>query len=211
MELPFDIKEADRAIADADEHMARIIAIHGPCKMTVSPVESPFEALFKSIIYQQLSTRSATAIYNRVLDLFEGNMPAPRATLALPDEAMRGAGMSKQKVAYTKDLALKSVEGTVPDIQELKGLSDEEIVTRLTEVRGIGKWTVEMLLMFSMGRPDILPSTDLAIRKGFQQVYGHETLPKPTEIDRFGERWRPYRTIASWYLWRVVDGDNAEW
>ncbi len=211
MELPFDVKTADRAIADADEHLARVIAKHGPCAMTIRPVKSPFEALFRSIIYQQLSTQSATAIYNRVLGLFDNGQPTPELMLASPEEELRGAGMSRQKVKYAKDLALKSTQGTVPLMSELELLSDQEIIERLTAVHGIGRWTVEMLLMFSMGRPDVLPSTDLAVRKGFQIVYGHEELPKPKEIDRFGECWRPYRSIASWYLWRVVDGDNAEW
>ena len=211
MELPFDVKEADEALAQADQHMAKIIARYGPCQMTIRPVSSPFESLFRSIIFQQLSTASATAIYNRVAALFADEIPTPTAALALSDEAMRGAGMSKQKIAYTRDLAAKSDEGVVPTLAELHTLSDEEILSRLTSVKGIGRWTVEMLLMFSLGRPDVLPSTDLVIRKGFQQVYGHEELPKPKEIDKFGERWRPYRTIASWYLWRVIDGDNDAW
>lgn len=211
MQLPFDVQEADRAIASADRAMAGVIEQHGPCKMTIIPVESPFEALFKSIIYQQLSTQSATAIYNRVLHLFDTGIPSPEATLKLSDEALRGAGMSRQKIAYMRDLASKSVEGIVPGLAELDTLSDQEILERLTAVHGIGRWTVEMLLMFSMGRPDILPSTDLGIRKGFQEVYAHEALPKPRQIETYGERWRPYRTIASWYLWRVVDGDNEAW
>ena len=211
MELPFDVRAADRTIASSDEVMARIIDAYGPCEMTIIPVQSPFEALFKSIIYQQLSTQSATAIYNRVLALFDEGTPSARLTLTLTDEDLRGAGMSRQKIAYMRDLAAKSVEGIVPALKELKQLSDGEILDRLTAVHGIGRWTVEMLLMFSMGRPDILPSTDLGIRKGFQRVYEHENLPKPREIEKHGERWRPYRTIASWYLWRVVDGDNEAW
>ncbi len=211
MELPFDVVEADKALSQADQQLAKVIAQYGPCQMTIRPVSSPFESLFRSIIFQQLSTASATAIYNRVAALFENEIPTPTAALALSAEDMRGAGMSKQKIAYTQDLAIKSEEGVVPSLGELHSLTDEEILSRLTSVKGIGRWTVEMLLMFSLGRPDVLPSTDLVIRKGFQQVYGYEELPKPKEIDTFGERWRPYRTIASWYLWRVIDGDNDAW
>lgn len=211
MELPFDVNKADTALSEVDQQLAEVIAQYGPCQMTVRPVSDPFESLFRSIIFQQLSTASATAIYNRVVNFFDAGIPTPAATLALSEEEMRSAGMSKQKIAYTRDLAQKSTEGIVPDLEELHTLNDEEILTRLTAVKGIGRWTVEMLLMFSLGRPDVLPSTDLAIRKGFQQVYGHEELPKPKEIDKFGELWRPYRTIASWYLWRVIDGDNEAW
>ncbi len=211
MELPFDVKEADRVISSVDEAMAGVIERYGPCKMSLNVVQSPFQALFKSIIYQQLSTQSATSIYNRVLQLFDTGVPSPQVTLNLTDEELRGAGMSRQKISYMRDLAVKTAEGTVPSLEELDRLPDEEILERLTAVHGIGRWTVEMLLMFSMGRPDILPSTDLGIRKGFQQVYGHEELPKPRQIEKYGELWRPYRTIASWYLWRVVDGENDAW
>ncbi len=211
MNLPFDVQEADRVISSVDDAMAGVIDRHGPCKMSIIPVQSPFESLFKSIIYQQLSTQSATAIYNRVLNLFDNGIPSAHVTLKLTDEELRGAGMSRQKISYMRDLAEKTTEGIVPPLEELDVLSDSEILDRLTAVHGIGRWTVEMLLMFSMGRPDILPSTDLGIRKGFQQVYGHQELPKPKQIEKYGERWRPYRTIASWYLWRVVDGDNDAW
>ena len=211
MELPFDVHHADQVIAKADSTMAKVISQYGPCKMTIRPVNNPFESLFRSIIFQQLSTASATAIFDRVAGLFKSGVPSPDETLALSDEVLRNVGMSRQKIAYTRDLAAKSIEGVVPTLKELHALPDQEILDRLTAVKGIGRWTVEMLLMFSMGRPDILPSTDLAIRKGFQLVFGQEHLPKPREIDQYGERWRPFRSVASWYLWRVIDGDNDAW
>ena len=211
MELPFDVKAAEQALSSADPQMAAVIEAYGPCTMTITPFQSPFESLFKTIIFQQLSTASANAIFGRVLTLFDGESPTPKTTLGIADEAFRGAGMSKQKIRYARDLAEKTIAGTVPEMTALAALSDQEIIERLSAVHGIGRWTVEMLLMFNMGRPDILPSTDLVIRKAFQQIYKHEELPKPKAIDAFGERWRPYRSIASWYMWRVVDGDNDAW
>ncbi len=211
MELPFDVKAAEAALASADPRMGEIIEAYGPCTMTITSLQSPFESLFKTIIFQQLSTASANAIFGRVLALFDGKAPTPDRTLVIADEAYRGAGMSKQKIRYVRDLAQKTLEGTVPEMAALAHLSDQEIIERLSAVHGIGRWTVEMLLMFNMGRPDILPTTDLVIRKAFQQIYNHEALPKPKAIDAFGERWRPYRSIASWYMWRVIDGDNDAW
>lgn len=211
MELPFDVEAAEKALASADPVMGNVIAQYGPCAMTITPFQSSFASLFRTIIYQQLSTASANAIFSRVLALFEGEGPTPVATLALEDDAYRAAGMSRQKIKYARDLAQKTLDGTVPEVAALAHLSDQEIITRLSAVHGIGRWTVEMLLMFNMGRPDILPSTDLVIRKAFQQIYDHTELPKPKAIDAFGERWRPYRSIASWYMWRVIDGENAAW
>ncbi len=211
MELPFDVEAAEKVLTSVDPLMGEVIAAHGPCAMTITPFQSSFQSLFRTIIFQQLSTASANAIFGRVLALFEDNIPTPAATLDMAADAFRGAGMSRQKIKYAQDLAQKTLEGTVPEVSALAHLTDQEIIERLSAVHGIGRWTVEMLLMFNMGRPDILPSTDLAIRKGFQQIYKHEDLPKPKAIDAFGERWRPYRSIASWYMWRVVDGDNAAW
>lgn len=211
MELQCDVHEATRALSKADADLAKVIDQFGPCTMTIRSINGPFEALFRSIIFQQLSTQSATAIHGRAIGLYDNNLPTPKQTLQIEDEAFRSVGMSRQKIKYTRDLAAKSIEGVVPEMSQLHKLSDQEIIERLTQVHGIGRWTVEMLLMFSMGRPDVLPSTDLAIRKGFQQVYNFTDLPKPKEIDQYGTRWQPYRTIASWYLWRVVDGDNDEW
>ncbi len=135
----------------------------------------------------------------------------PDALLVLPDDALRGAGLSRNKLAAARDLADKTLDGTVPPLDVLHALPDDEIQRRLCAVRGIGRWTVEMLLIFNMGRPDVLPSTDLGVRKGFQLVTGTEELPAPRALDAHGERWRPYRSVASWYLWRLVDGDNSDW
>lgn len=211
MQLPFDLEKAEKVLAEADGEMAKAIEQYGSPTLTLETMESPFAALYRSILFQQLSTRSATAIFNRVKALYKNDTPAPKQTLEIADEVFRGAGLSRQKIKYVRDLALKTIEGTVPPLSELEKCTDDEIVERLTAVHGIGRWTVEMLLIFSMGRPDVLPVTDLAIRKGFQALYKTPDLPAPRDITRYGEKWRPYRSIASWYLWRVVDGDNDAW
>jgi DNA-3-methyladenine glycosylase II len=205
MSLSFDLHQAVYTISTADRRMADVMAHIGPCRLELTPIENPFEALLRAIIYQQLSTRAADTIYNRVLALFPAGKPDPSGVLDLPGADLRSAGMSRAKINYAKDLALKTLEGKMPDLETLHSMEDRAIVERLCEVKGIGRWTVEMLLIFSMGRPDVLPATDLGVRKGFREVYGHEELPTVPELDAFGERWRPFRSVASWYLWRVVD------
>jgi DNA-3-methyladenine glycosylase II len=140
-----------------------------------------------------------------VLALFGGVGLRPEDILGAPEEALRGAGLSGAKLAALKDLAAKTADGTVPTLARLRGMADEEIVERLTQVRGIGRWTVEMLLMFRLGRPDVLPVGDFAVRKGFALAYGLDESPKPKELLEYGERWRPYRSVASWYMWRAAE------
>ena len=211
MEFPYDRERAVREISISDPQMGEVIRQIGPCSLSLREVDEPFHALFRAIVYQQLSGKAAATIFGRVLDLFPAGRLEPKKVLATTDESLRGAGMSRAKVASVKDLALKTIEGVVPDRENLLAMPDDQILSRLTQVRGIGRWTVEMLLIFNLGRPDVLPSTDLGIRKGVQQVYGLKSLPLPKEVDVHGERWRPFRSVASWYLWRVVDGDDAEW
>ncbi len=141
-----------------------------------------------------------------MLDLYPPRRtPKPADVLATKDARLRAAGMSLAKVQSVKDLAAKTLDGTVPTLARLNKMSDEEIVSRLVQVRGIGVWSVEMLLIFRLGRPDVLPVSDLGIRKGFQVTYGLDSLPTPRQVLEYGERWRPYRSVASWYLWRAVD------
>lgn len=211
MSLPFDLEHAVQTLADADKRLARVMRVVGPCRLELRPINSPFDALLRAIVFQQLSTKAASTIYNRVLDLFPGREPTPRAVLDTPDDTLRGAGMSRAKIASANDLSARSIAGHVPDLEALHGMEDNEIVSKLSEIRGIGRWTVEMLLIFSMGRPDVLPSTDLGVRKGFREAYQLETLPEFKELEAYGECWRPYRSVASWYLWRVVDSENSEW
>jgi DNA-3-methyladenine glycosylase II len=177
----------------------------GTFGLKIPAMHSPFEALARNIVFQQLNGTAAAAIHARLLSLFDGRRLRPQDILEASDEALRGAGLSRNKVEAIRDLATKSLDGTVPTLARLKRMRDEEIIERLTQVRGIGRWTAEMLLMFRLGRPDVLPVGDYGVRKGFQLVYGMDEMPAPKELARYGERWRPYRTVASWYMWRALD------
>jgi len=156
-------------------------------------------------VYQQLAGKAAATIFGRVKALGASGFVTPQEILLLDETKLRGAGLSRQKIAAVKDLAAKTLDGTVPPLAALRRMSEVEIHERLVQVRGIGEWSVQMFLMFRLGRPDVLPILDLGIRKGFQHVYGLANIPKPQAILEHGERWRPYRSIASWYLWRAVD------
>ena len=201
---PATIPAATAALADADAALADLIARAGPC--TLEPRhEAPYPALMRAVVYQQLSGKAAATIYGRVLALFDGATPPPAALAATPDEALRAAGLSRAKTAALKDLAARTDAGLLPSAEEARALDDAALVERLTAVRGVGPWTVEMYLMFGLGRPDVLPATDLGVRAGFQLLHGHDALPAPAALLAHGERWRPWRTVASWYLWRAVD------
>jgi DNA-3-methyladenine glycosylase II len=201
----FDPSEAVRHLRSVDPTLARLMERAGPFAMQIRRMHDPFEALARNIIYQQLHGKAAAAIHARVLSLFGGGKLRPEDILGASDEDLRAAGLSAAKLAALKDLAAKTVDGTVPTLARLRRMSDEEIVERLTQVRGIGRWTVEMLLMFRLGRPDVLPVGDFAVRKGFALAYGLKESPKPKELAEYGERWRPYRSVASWYMWRAVE------
>lgn len=201
-----DVRPALRHLRRADPKLARVIATVGPCRLEFTPLSSPFHSLMRAITYQQLSGKAAATIHGRVVALFpEDPGPHPEALLELPDTALRGAGLSRNKLLALKDLAARTLDGTVPDSKGLKRLPDAEVIERLTQVRGVGRWTVEMLLIFTLGRPDVLPVTDLGIRKGFQRAYGMKRLPAYSTLERAGRAWAPYRSIASWYLWRAAD------
>ena len=203
MSLPYDPHHAVQALAEADPVLGAFIAEVGPCTMEARGDE-PFVALLRSIVYQQLSGKAAGTIHGRVLGLFDGP-PTPAVLLMLSDEALRGAGLSRAKLAALRDLAQKTLDRTVPDLAALHGMGDAEIIERLTAVRGVGPWTAEMVLMFNLGRPDVLPVADLGVRQGFRLLHGHDDLPDASTLQDYGERWRPWRSVASWYLWRVVD------
>lgn len=205
-ELPFDLRHASRHLRRADPVLARLMRRAGPCGLRPRETQSLFHALSESIVYQQLSGKAAATILGRVVALYAPKrFPAPRDILGTADAALRGAGLSAAKTAALKDLAAKTLEGTVPTMARVRRLEDEEIIERLTAVRGIGIWTVQMLLMFRLGRPDVLPVGDLGIRKGFALTYGLEELPGAAELTDHAERWRPFRTVASWYMWRALD------
>ena len=203
--LCYDAAEAVRHLAAADKALAALMRRAGPFALQTRRMHSPFEALARNIVYQQLHGSAAAAIHGRLLELFGGGRLRPRDVLDAPEEALRGAGLSGAKAAALKDLAARTLDGTVPTLARLKRMGDEEIVGRLTQVRGIGRWTVDMLLMFRLGRPDVLPVGDYSVRKGFSVVYGLDDLPKPKELERYAERWRPYRSVASWYMWRALE------
>lgn len=186
--------------------MKKLIARVGDFKLAPTAWQSTFEALAESIVYQQLTGKAAATILGRVKKLFhEENFFTPQEILAASEEQLRSAGLSRAKTLALKDLALKTTEGLVPDADDLHDLDDDQIVKRLVAIRGIGKWTVQMLLIFRLGKPDVLPVDDYGVRKGFALVYGLDELPKPKELESFGEIWRPYRTVAAWYLWRSLE------
>lgn len=202
----FDVDEAVRSLRIADPAMARLIDRTGPCEFRIYPSQSPFHALAESITYQQLHGKAAEAIFARVRAIYAPRrFPTPEMLLATPDEKLRAAGLSRAKLLAMKDLAAKTADGTVPRLARLKSLGDEEIIERLTAIRGVGRWTVEMILMFRLGRPDVLPVTDFGVRKGYSVAFRRKELPQPKWLLARGERWRPYRSVAAWYLWRAAD------
>ncbi|NBC16232.1 MAG: DNA-3-methyladenine glycosylase 2 family protein [Bacteroidetes bacterium] len=200
---PYDVDAAVTVLSERDPALGRVIDRVGPCTLTLRD-GTPFQALLRSIVYQQLAGAAAATIYGRVQALFDGP-PTPHALLALDDEALRGAGLSRNKTKAANDLAAKALDGAVPDRAALDAMANEAIIDRLTAVWGIGPWTVEMLLIFYLGRPDVLPTTDLGIRKGVMRTYEFADLPPAAVVSAHGEPWRPYRSVASWYLWRAAD------
>lgn len=205
MAFEYEPDVAVKELSKKDPRLAGLIKAVGPFAMESHPKMSPFESLLRAIVYQQLSGKAAGAIHGRVRSLFKGSRVSPRAVYEISPEQLRGAGLSRAKVLAVKDLAEKSLAGIVPRRNVLARMSDEEIVARLTDVRGVGRWTVEMMLIFQLGRSDVLPIDDLGVRKGYQKVYGGGQLPTPKELAEYGVCWRPYRSVASWYLWRAVD------
>jgi len=200
----YDPEEAIKYLSGgADPILARLIERAGPFNMQIRGMQNPFEALARNIIYQQLHGTAAGAIHQRIIALFGKKRLYPGDLIAASEEALRGAGLSGAKLIALKDLAAKTLDGTVPTLPHLRRMEDEEIIEHLTQVRGIGRWTVEMLLIFRLGRPDVLPVGDFAVRKGYSLIYDAKTLAKPKEVLEHGERWRPYRSVASWYLWRI--------
>ncbi|HMF80130.1 MAG TPA: hypothetical protein VK562_01910, partial [Candidatus Acidoferrum sp.] len=192
-----DHGKAHRHLANTDPRMARLIARSR--RYNIAPAVSirPFDALAESIAYQQLSGKAAATIFGRVRALYpKRKWLDPEQLLATPDESLRAAGLSRAKTAALKDLAAKTIDGTVPSGRALLRMSDDEIIARLTQVRGIGRWTVEMLLLFDLGRPDVWPVDDYGVRKGFAKTFGRRKLPTPKQLVKIGEKWRPYRSVA---------------
>lgn len=202
--LPFDLSTATKHLCTCDPVLAELIRTCDPFRAEMEAHQSPYEALLEAIAYQSISGKAAATIFGRVKALSaSGGIPTPHEMLKLRPQALRKAGLSGAKVHAMKDLAKKTIEGVVPTLEESEKLSDEELVKRLVSVRGIGAWTVEMFLIFRLGRPDVLPIHDLGVQKGWSVAYAKKHKPSPKELLAFGERWRPYRTVASWYMWRA--------
>ena len=202
----YDPTAAAAALAASDRRLRRLIERVGPPTIPSEPAQTLFAALARSIVYQQLSGRAAATIHGRMLALFPRRRITPSGILALRTAQLRGAGLSAAKTAALQDLAVKTLDGTMPTLPQVRRMPDDELVDRLTQVRGIGRWTVEMLLIFRLGRPDVLPVTDLGVRKGFAIVYGLDELPDAAEMAERAECWRPWRSVGSWYMWRACEG-----
>lgn len=187
-----------------DPRLAAVIDRVGALRFTARSEGTHFGALARSIVYQQLSGQAAATIHGRLLALFDGREPLPAELLVVPDDRLRSVGLSRQKLAYLKDLARHATEGLL-EVEKLSALPDAEIITQVTAVKGVGVWTAQMFLMFRLGRPDVLPVLDLGIRKAIQRLYRLRKLPDAQKIEKLAAQWRPYCSVASWYLWRSLE------
>lgn len=193
-------------LSKVDPVLRGVIREIGPCTLVPETRRAPFESLVRAVAHQQLNGAAAETILKRFLAHFPGRrFPRPEDIAGLPDASIRGAGFSQAKMRAIRDIAEKSLAGVVPTARRISRLSDEEILLRLTECRGVGRWTGEMLLIFQLGRPDVLPVDDFGVRQGFMHAFRHPVQLKPKELAEYGLRWAPYRTTAAWYLWRVAD------
>jgi 3-methyladenine DNA glycosylase/8-oxoguanine DNA glycosylase len=202
---PPDYAAARRALMRRDPVLAAIIKRHGPCGLgAVRDHFDHFAMLVRAIVFQQLSTKAASTIHNRLMERMPGGKPVPEALAALSDAQLRAAGISRQKALYLRDLCEKVSSGAVP-LQDVDDLPDEDVIVALTQVKGIGRWTAEMFLIFRLQRPDVLPLNDLGIINAIQRAYRLRKKPTPDRMRKIGEAWRPYRSVASWYLWRSLE------
>jgi 3-methyladenine DNA glycosylase/8-oxoguanine DNA glycosylase len=197
-------RKAVSHLRSVDPVMAGVIDRVGPCRFRVSDGGSHFDAVVRSIVYQQLSGSAAATIHSRLIALYGDDTPSPGQLLAIPDESLRGAGLSRQKISYLRDLATRVECGEVP-LDSIHELDDDAVIEALTRIKGVGRWTAQMFLMFRLGRPDVLPELDLGVRKAIQIAYRTRALPTTERVHKIGKRWAPYRTIASWYLWASID------
>ena len=225
----YDSALAIRELSAADPKLGRLIQRAGPFTMRIASAQSPFEALVESIVYQQLHGKAAATIHRRMLESFlpladtsdhreavenGAKHPTPQQILDCPNTQLRAAGLSANKALALRDLAAKTLDGTVPELARIRRMSDDAIVEHLTQVRGIGVWTVHMMLIFRLGRPDVLPTSDYGVRKGFALTFGKlkptdkvtpMDLPTPAEMEKRAKKWHPWCSVASWYLWRACD------
>ena len=208
--LSFDVAAAMRHLSERDDRLGRLIAANGAFQLRTRGLHSPYEALLEAITYQSISRNAAATIFGRVKALGKrGRPPTPEAMLKLSKTTLRKAGLSGAKILAMKDLARKTLAGVVPTLARAHRMSDDELIERLTSVRGIGVWSVEMFLIFRLGRPDVLPLDDYGVRKGFAVAFRKRALPTREALERRGIRWKPYRTVASWYLWRAAERSRS--
>jgi len=193
-------------LSAVDPVMARLIREIGPYKLEHEPRRSPFQSLVLAVAHQQLHATAANNILARFKKLFPGRrFPKPEDLAKVSDAQLRACGFSFAKIKALRDIAAKTLDGTIPSPRQIAKLNDEEIIKRLTEARGVGRWTVEMLLIFQLGRPDVLPVDDFGVRNGYRIAYNKRAMPKPKALLKFGRRWRPHATVAAWYLWGAAD------
>jgi len=203
-------KKAATHLSKVDKTLAKLIRKAGVTSPTIPRTEHPYRTLVEAVAHQQLTGKAARTILGRVKALYPGKaFPTPKDLIATPDRKLRAAGFSRAKVASGKDIAAKTLEGVVPGHRALAKLTDTEIIDRLTSIRGVGQWTVEMLLIFRLGRPDVLPATDFSVRKGYALTYRKREMPTPKELLAYGARWAPHRSSAAWFLWRACDLHKA--
>lgn len=209
MKLPFDAEEARAALMKADPELGAWIRTHGECALERRPLTSTFEALATAVLFQQVHANAARAIQKRMEEAVSGGrFPTPEEFQAGSDEVLRGAGLSQNKLLAIRDLAAHALDGRLPEPARLRKMDDEAIVEALVSVRGIGRWTAEMLLIFRLGRPDVLPVGDFGVREGFRLLRGDAEQPTPKALAAHGERWGPWRSVAAWYLWRRADAEK---
>lgn len=201
--------EAEQHLSSVCKRFAKVVANHEPYPTKFGKSKDPYRALVRAVVYQQLSGKAAGTIHGRMIALFpDKDHPDPEDILEAAPETLRTAGLSRQKIAALKDVSQKRIDGVIPEARKLSRLSNDEIIERLTQARGVGRWTVEMYLMFTLGRPDVLPIDDLGVRKGAERLYRRAFTPK--ELGKYGERWAPFRSAAAWHLWRFIDTQTPE-
>ena len=203
--------EAHEYLAKRCKVMRRLIKTHGPCGLVPETGRTPFESLVRAVAHQQLNGTAAETILRRFRALFPGKrFPSARQLATVKDDAMRASGFSWAKIASLRDIAAKTLDGTIPGSRAIRAMPDDEIIERLVQVRGVGRWTVEMMLIFKLGRADVFPADDFGVRNGFRIAHGLDELPKPKNLLLHAERWRPHGTTAAWYLWRAADAGKAQ-
>jgi 3-methyladenine DNA glycosylase/8-oxoguanine DNA glycosylase len=204
-----DHRRAVRYLKGVDPVLAGIIETVGACRIQVRAEGTHFQALARAIVYQQLSGKAAGTIHARFNALYPNDTPTPEAVLATSDEALRGAGLSRQKIAYMRDLSSKVMSGALP-LDQVEQMTDDDLIAHLVQVKGIGRWTAQMFLMFRLGRPDVLPELDLGIQNAIKRAYRKRKRPTPKDVKKIGAKWSPHSTVACWYLWRSLENGDGQ-